>query len=256
MSTGARARIAASAGLVGRELARNRVALGLLVLLPAVFYVVIHLTTGERPIEFRLSVTGDRELTAVERDLSILFIGLASIAGVSAFLAFLLVFKPVGTDRRLVFEGYRPPELLAAKLAVLGAVAVVVALYGTALLPIFFLPARPSGVFVGYLLTALVYGAVGMAVGALVRRDLEGILFLLLLVNLDPGWLQSPVFYAHAHNQELIRALPAHHPGQVAMGAAFTDAPISSEVVTSLLYLTGALAVAGLGYGLRVRVRR
>lgn len=256
MSRLGRGRVATSAGLVGRELARNRVALGLLLVLPAVFYLVIHLTTGERPIDFELSVTGDLVLTAVERDLSLLFIGLASIAGVSAFLAFLLVFRPAAPDRRLVFEGYAPAELLAAKVAVLGAVALAVAVYGTALLPLFFLPDRAAGVFLGFVLTALVYGAVGMAVGAVVRRDLEGILFLLLLVNLDPGWLQSPVFYAHAHNQELIRALPAHHPGQVAMAAAFSDAPLVAEIGASLLYLAAGLAAAAVCYGLRVRVRR
>lgn len=256
MSATSGRRVVTSAGLVGRELSRNRVALGLLLLLPVVFYLVIHLTTGARPIEFQLSVTGESVLVALERDVSILFIGLASIAGVSAFLAFLLVFKPVGPDRRLVFEGFRPTELLAAKVAVLAFVAVVVALYVTALLPLFFVPERTPGVFAGFLLTALVYGAIGMAVGALVRRDLEGILLLLLLVNLDPGWLQSPVFYAHAHNQELIRALPAHHPGQVTMAAAFSEAQLGSEILLSLLYFTGALAVAGLCYALRIRVRR
>ncbi len=256
MTTDALRRVLVSAALVARDLARNRIAGALLLVIPTAFYLLIDFTTGDRDVPFQLAAAGSQLLTANERHLSLLFIGMASISGLSAFLAFTLVLRPAGADRRLVFEGYRPAELLAAKVIVLAAVATVVAVYVTALLLAFFRPERVAGVFLGFLLTSLVYGVLGMAVGAFARRELEGILVILLLVNVDAGWLQSPLFYAHAHNQQLIRILPGHHPAQVAMLSAFTRIGVTGEVSASLAYAGGGLALAGLLYWLRVRVRR
>jgi hypothetical protein len=181
---------------------------------------------------------------------------MASVSGVSAFLAFIMVLRPSAADRRLIFEGYRPTELLVAKLAVLVVSSIVVALYVTALLPLFFRPDRPLGVFTGFLATSVVYGVLGMAVGSVARHELEGVLFVLLLVNVDAGWLQNPVFYGHAHNQQLIRLLPGHHPGQIAMLSAFTDASIPTEIGYTLLYVLGLMILVGILYWLRVRLVR
>lgn len=248
------ARWRACAGLPARDLARNRAVAGVFLIAPPALYLLIEVTTGARPIPFQLHSAGDALLTAPERDLSMLFIAMAVISGLSAFLCFTMVAHPASADRRLVFEGYRPSELLAGKTAVLGVAAAIVAVYVTALLPFFFQPKRAAGVFAGFLLTALVYGAVGMAIGAVVRRELEGILLILLLVNVDAGWLQNPVFYAHAQNRELIRWLPGHHAGQVTMLSAFTESALAAEIARSLLYTLCVLVLAAAAYGRRVRV--
>ncbi|CAN5909300.1 hypothetical protein BH23GEM7_BH23GEM7_21150 [soil metagenome] len=256
MSTAALHRIRVSTGLVARDLVRNRVAAVMLLVIPTVLYLLIWLTMGERSVPFQLSGLGEQVLTAGERDLSMLFMGMTAISGLSAFVAFVLVLRPIAADRRLTFEGYRPGELLLAKVLVMLAATLLVALYVSVLLPLFFRPQRPGGVFGAFLLTALVYGALGMAVGAVVRQELEGILVILLLVNVDAGWLQNPVFYGHAHNQEVIRALPAHYPGQVAMLSAFTDAGVAPEITTALGYAGAVLLLAAALYWRRVRVRR
>jgi hypothetical protein len=249
-------RVRVSAALVARDLVRNRVATVMLLVIPTVLYLLIWITMGERPVPFQLSALGDRVLTAGERDLSLLFMGMTAISGLSAFVAFVLVLRPVAADRRLTFEGYRPAELLLAKVAVMLAAIVVVALYVSALLPLFFQPERALGVFGAFLLTSLVYGALGMVVGSIVRQELEGILVILLLVNVDAGWLQNPVFYGHANNQEVIRMLPGHFPGQVAMLSAFTDSGPAPEVAAALAYAGAALLLAAALFWRRVRVRR
>jgi hypothetical protein len=249
-------RIATSARFAALDLARNRVAVALLVVAPAVLFAVVHVTTGERDIAFQLSTVQGGLLTGSERQLSLLFIGLTAISGVSAFLAFLLVIGSLASDRRLVFEGYRPAELLLARLIVMSGVAVVVAAYVRLLLPLFAAPPRTGGIFAGLFLGSLVYAALGLALGALVRREIEGMLVILLLVNIDAGWLQNPVFYAHAHQQQLIRLLPAHYPGQVVMASAFTDAGTAGAVMLSVAVAAGLSIVAAVLYGLRVRVSR
>lgn len=256
MSAGALHRILTSAQLTARDLVRNRVAMAVLVVIPVVFFATVVATTGTRDIVFELATGGRRLLTVSEMELSLLFIGMVSVSGLSAFLAFVLVLRPLGADRRLVFEGYRPVELLSARVCVLLGVAVAVAVYVTSLLLVLSRPSRATGVFLGFLATSLVYGTVGMLVGAVVRRELEGILVILFLVNIDAGWLQSPVFYAHARNQALIRVLPGFHPAQIAMLSAFTTLPQRGEIAAAVEYALGGLVVAALIYWLRVRVLR
>lgn len=256
MSRAAGTRVRVSAALVARDLVRNRVAVAMLLVIPSVLYLLIWLTMGEREVPFELSALGDGSLSAGERDLSLLFMGMTSISGLSAFLAFVLVLRPIAADRRLTFEGYRPGELLLAKLVVMLGATFFVALYVSALLPLFFRPPRAAGVFSAFLLTALLYGALGMAVGAIVREELEGILVILLLVNVDAGWLQNPVFYGHAQNQDVIRMLPAHYPGQVAMLSAFSDAGLRTPAAAALGYAAVALGLAAILYWRRVRVAR
>jgi ABC-2 type transport system permease protein len=249
-------RVWESAALVVRDLVRNRLATALLIVIPTVLYVLIWVTMGDATVTFQLSALGDRALTAGERNLSLLFMGMTSISGLTAFLAFVLVLRPVAADQRLVFEGFRAGELLLAKILVMLAAAMAVALYVSLLLPLFFRPERPVGVLGAFVLTALVYGALGMVIGAVVRQELEGILVILLLVNLDAGWLQNPVFYGSAQHQEVIRALPGHYPGQVAMLSAFTEGGVGQEAGIALLYAGGALVIAAGLYWLRVRVSR
>ncbi len=256
MSSGAVRRVRVSAVLVARDLVRNRTAATMLVLIPTVLYLLIWLIMGDRIVPFELSALGDQVLTAGERELSMLFMGMTAISGLSAFVAFVLVLRPIAADRRLTFEGYTPAELLVAKVIVMLIAILLVALYVSLLLPLFFQPSRRAGVFTAFLLTSLIYGTLGMVVGATVRQELEGILVILLLVNIDAGWLQNPVFYGHAKNQEIIQMLPGHFPGQVAMLSAFTDARLLPEIAAALGYSAVTLLVATALYWRRVRVHR
>jgi hypothetical protein len=83
-----------------------------------------------------------------------------------------------------------------------------------------------------------------MLIGSFVRGELEGILFIVLLANLDVGWLQNPIFYAEAQNRALIRNLPAFLPSQVSMVSAFSDHPIGMAVLGSLAYGSVLLLIA------------
>ncbi len=237
-----------------RGLVRRRIVLLLLFLVPSLFSGLIVLTTTLRPIRFQLASLGDTVFVTVpQRHEGLVFICLTAVAVLTAFLALDLVRRDAEVNRRLVLCGYRPSELIAARLGVLLCVIVVVAGYVVLILPLFFTPERFGLVLLGLILGGWVYGCYGLLVGAVFRRELEGVLFVVLLAVIDVGWLQNPIYYAEAQNQAIIRALPAYLPAQVSMAAAFTTESVLRPVVGSLVYGSVLLVAALLIYALRMR---
>jgi hypothetical protein len=237
--------IATGALMTVRELLRNRVVLIMLFVIPSVFYTLVALTTPDRPIAFKLaSVSEDTFVSVSQKSESLIFIGLAAVGFLTSFVAMTLIRRDVDVNRRLVVCGYRPSELVVSKLAVLVGVVLVVALFVSTALLIFFRPEHFALTAVGLILVGWVYGAYGLLVGALFRRELEAVLFIALLANIDAGWLQNPIYYADAQNTEIIRALPAYFPSQVSMVAAFSDHPVTIPVLASIGYGLSLLVFA------------
>ena len=114
----------------------------------------------------------------------------------------------------------------------------------------------PVGVPLGVALGAFVYGCYGLLVGTVFRRELETIFAILVLINIDAGWLQNPIYYRTAESQWLIRALPAHLPAQTAYVAAFAGDSIGGLALGGLSYGAGLLLLALALYAVRMRVRR
>jgi hypothetical protein len=237
--------VATGALMTVRELMRNRLVLIMLFLIPSIFYTLVALTTTDRPIAFKLaSVSEDTVVSVSQKSESLIFIGLAAVGFLTSFVAMNLIRRDVEVNRRLVICGYRSSELIVSKLTVLMGVILVVALFVSLSLLLFFRPDRFALTAVGLILAGWVYGAYGLLIGAIFRRELEAILFIVLLANIDAGWLQNPIYYADAQNTEIIRALPAYFPSQVSMVAAFSDHPVTIPVLASIGYGLGLLVLA------------
>lgn len=243
-----------------KDLLRRRIVLLMLLLVPTVFYAVVLVITTTRSIDFQLSaIEAEDYLWVAERDEALVFVGLAAVGVLSGFIALSLAQRDLEVARRLLVCGYRPWELVAARLGVLLAMIALVAFYATAMLPIFFTPRRILATALGFGLCGWVYACYGLLVGALFRQELEGVLFVALLANLDVGWLQNPIYYRHAQHQLVIRSLPGYLPSQVAMAAAFSEhtlAELLPAIGGSALYALVLLALATLAYARRVRTRR
>ena len=109
---------------------------------------------------------------------------------------------------------------------------------------------------IGLVLIGFVYGSYGLLVGSLIKGELEGILLIVLLVNVDAGWLQNPLFYAEAQNQIIIRFLPAYYPSQTAIIASFTDYSAINAIFNSLLYGIIFFAIAMLIFYNKMRIKK
>ncbi len=225
-----------------RELLRRRVVLLLIALLPSAFYGTTLAITTTKPVWFQLAAIEEEDYLSVpQRHEALVFVGLASVGVLAAFLALNLAQRDAAVYRRLVLCGYRPWELLLARLAVLGVVVAVVSTALAAVLPLVFRANRPAGVLAGFLLCGFVYAGYGLLVGALFQRELEGVLFVALLANLDVGWLQNPILYSQAAGKPLIHALPGFLPSQIALASSFSEHPPRALL---------GLALGALAYGL------
>jgi ABC-2 type transport system permease protein len=232
-------RIFTSLSMILRMLFRRRIAIILLVVIPVVFLSIVEFTTSERVLPFRLSSLSEKTyVEIVERGISLIFLAVASAGFLVAFLALNLIQRNSEVNMRLVICGYHPVELLISILLSLILMISLIGLYVGLLTSIFFPIDHLASFILGLMLIGYVYGCYGLAVGSVIKGELEGILFIVLLANIDAGWLQNPLFYTGTHNQAIIKFLPAYFPSQTAIIAAFTDYSINKASMYSLLYGT------------------
>jgi hypothetical protein len=256
-----------------RRLGRNRLALSLVLLLPLLFFAAVLITTPRRLATVELASVPESEmvmppvvpihpaprgavLEAPERSLGAVFIAIAAVGAVAALLALDLVQKDTAATRRLVLCGRRPAEILAGRLMALACVLALATACVAAVLPALVDAERFGLMVAGLLLGALVHAAYGLLVGAIFRRELVGVLLVVLLVNLDAGWLQNPLYYAGAQHRLVIRLLPAHGPAQVALVAALSDYPVGRAGLLGLGHALAMLVAAGVVFTIRARVAR
>ena len=232
-----RNRILTGSFMILRMLARRRIVLILLVVIPAVFLSVVEFTSSERSLPFRLASLDDEVFIEVaEKGINFIFFAVASAGFLVSFLALNLIQKNNDVNRRLVICGYHPNELLLSNLISLVLMIFLIAIYVGLLTKIYFsIDHIPMFIF-GLVLIGFVYGCYGLLVGSLIKGELEGILLIVLLVNIDAGWLQNPLFYAEAQNQVIIQYLPAYYPSQTAIISAFTDYSATNASFLSILY--------------------
>lgn len=250
------ARIATSVSMILRMLMRRRIVLLLLLVIPAVFLTTVALTTSERLVPFRLaSIEEEPYIEVSEEEISMVFFAVATAGFLMSFLGLSLIQKHSAVNRRLVLCGYHPVELLVANFLALIGMILFVGVYVAALSSLFVEMEHPALLVAGLCLSGLVYGCYGLLVGTLIRGELEGILLIVLLVNIDAGWLQNPLFYAEAQNQVIIRYLPAYFPSQTSIIASFTDYGATRPILLSLVYGGLFLALAMLIFFTKMRVK-
>lgn len=242
--------------LTVKELLRNRVALIFILLIPSLFFTLIIAVTSNRTIAFKLaSISEDTIVQVSARQEALIFMGLAAIAFISGFLGLNLIQKHPEVDRRLVLCGYRPSELIISKVGVLFCVICFIGGYVMSALLLFLQPKHIVHAIIGLVLGGYVYGCYGLLAGAIFRRELEGVLCIVLLVNIDAGWLQNPIYYADAQNKEIIRYLPAFFPSQTSMVATFTDFSIQTSAIGGVGYGTLFLMLALMIYWGKMRLK-
>jgi hypothetical protein len=156
------------AEMAGRELVRRRTALGLLTVLPLVFYASSRSNSSYAPVLGGIAMA-------------------FSISGASIFCG----LSSRQLDSRLVLAGYRPRELLLGRLLLLEALGFLVALVFAGVIELGSDPASPLELIGGVFLVTACAVPFGLAVGALVPNELESVLILIGVVGVElfmPWW--------------------------------------------------------------------
>jgi hypothetical protein len=206
----------------GRDLMRRHAALALLVALPLSFYLA--------------SIGSNRAVVAGG-------VGMAfSVSGATLFS--LLSSEEV--DQRLVLGGYRPLDLLLGRLAFLAPLGLVIAgLFSVLMLPIS-QPYRPWLAWIGVSAVALQSIPFGLAVGAVVPRELEGTLVLVGVVGMQ---------LAVDPDATVAKCLPFYGPQQLIESSLDPGGgPIFWPFVVTVLYGLVLMVVARAFLGHRLEV--
>lgn len=236
---------------------RRRIVLIALLIIPVAFLMGVELTASQRIIPFRLaSLDMKIFIEESQKEIALVFFAVANTGFLVSFIALNLIQIDNEVNRRLVICGYHPSELLIANLLSLSLVILLIAIY-IGLLVNAFVSIRHLPLFIfGLMLIGFVYGCYGFTIGSLIKGKLEGILLVFLLANIDVGWLQNPTYYAEAHNNEVIRYLPAYFPSQSAIIAAFTDYSLANAGFYSILIGSGFLIISMVIFYNKMRLQK
>jgi hypothetical protein len=216
-----------------------------------VWITLIDLMMSSNPLPFRYRDTG-AELHIDGRHLTFISGGLNAVTLIVGFLMFSVTYRSGRFDRRLVAAGYPRPHLLAAKVTALTASSVVVAAYTTAVVWIYWHPQQPWLFALGMFTAAITYGGIGIALGVLLRGELEGMFAIIMISLIDVG-LESPVVNASSDN-DLVRYLPMYGSMQAGVGAGFTNSVPWTQMAAIPVWW-GVCAVIGLlAFHVRTRV--
>ncbi|MFF3335108.1 ABC transporter permease [Streptomyces sp. NPDC002888] len=223
------------------EQARNRLALLMLVLFVPLWTGLAFTVVARTPLRFRIRSVA----RSVVMDGNILLQidgALQALSLVVAFMMFVATARSALFDRRLVRAGYPRSALALAKCVSLVLVAVLVAVYTTAWMHLFWRPEQPVVFAAGMFTGALTYGGIGIVLAAVLRSELAG-MFLAIMISSIDLLLQNPLINPDA-DSPVVRFLPAYGAVQSSVAAGgLTVVPLSCL----LLGAGWAVGMAALG---------
>lgn len=228
---------------------RDRLALCMVVLFIPAWIWAVRWVVREAEVRFRLyglhgpaDGVASGDFTANGNHIGQIVGALNAVTLITGFIMLMVTFATTELDRRLILCGFPRTALMLAKTTVLLLVAAVVAGYAAWLLCGSWAVRQEGLLTVAVFMAALVYGGAGIMLGSVLRRELEGVLVVIMMSLVDLG-LQNPIM---AREVDGIPLLPLFGPMQAAFAAAFTDEVPWRPVTHGILWL---LATTSLGLG-------
>ncbi|MEN8193457.1 MAG: hypothetical protein ABFS12_11615 [Bacteroidota bacterium] len=240
--------------LSARELLRNRIGLILLFLIPGFFLSIAIWTAGEGALPIKLFFQNQTEIILVtQQKVSLIFIA-ASVSGfLTAFYANILFHKNFEYQKYCISLGLKPSLMIIGKFMFFISIVIVMAIFISVIISLVIPIEQKLYSFAGFVLLGVVYGAYGGIVGVINKDYMVALLLIVLLANLDIGWLQNPVFYSYAQETEIIHWLPAFYPSQFILTSTFTNLNNYWSVLMSFLYILSFLLLLFLIMYLKTR---
>lgn len=238
IATGTRLRLA--------ELLRQPLTLAMLLVLPPVVVETYGIAMASFP---RLPSLGADPATA-GRMTGTLF----AVAFLAGLVGLFQVISARNGDERAAIAGFPRAATLATRLVTMAVVALAGAVVAFAVLAVRVDVADPALAVGALVLAGLVYGLLGVVVGTLVPRELEGSIVLVFLADLDNA-LSSGLFPVEASVRVggatvgATDLVPLYHPHELFAAAVLDGEFAAGHLPPALAWLAALLAVAFLAYG-------
>jgi hypothetical protein len=203
-----------------RDYRRNVVMWVLLIVLPVLFISLSFYITPDAPAPVELiedGVSAIRMVSMIDVHGAIMVpITIGFLAGLAGLF---VVQGSLDADARLSLAGFRPREILASRLGIIGMAALLTTAVSLAVTAVDFTPQNWAWFTLGNVMVAATYGMVGVVVGAVFGR-LGGLYVMFLVPFIDVGIAQNVMFSASPPDWGIL--LPARGAVQVLVDAAFT----------------------------------
>lgn len=213
-----------------RSFVREPFTVVLLVVLPALSIQIYGVSMGQFP-EFGLfEAAGSLETTG--RITGAVF-ATGALAGV---LGLFQMISARHADRRLAICGFRGGELVGARFASVAAASTVVGVVATiSLVGLLSGPVdAPGALFTGLALAGAIYGLLGILVGSVLPRELEGSLLLVVFADVD-NVFASGLF---GIEESVTQFAPLAHPHAIVTQAVVDGSLATAHVAPALAHLS------------------
>jgi len=219
-----------------RSFVREPFTVVLLVALPALSIQIYGVGMGQFPDVGIFAVSGS--VATVGRITGAVF-ATGALAGV---LGLFQMISAGYTDRRLAICGFRGVELVAARFATVAVASAVVGVVATLSLVILVDDpiGAPVAAFGGLALAGAVYGLLGIVVGSVLPRELEGSLLLVILADVD-NVFASGLF---GIEENITQFAPLAHPHAI-VTQAVVEGSLATEHLAPAAGHLGVFALAG-----------
>lgn len=229
-----------------RDQARRPLVLVLLVIVPA--YVITRSIAETLPTPRLVGLPGGVLVHTTMKDVHGAEMGGVTIAFVVALVGVFVMQSALEGDRRLVLAGFRPGEVVLARLLVLLAATALVVGVSVLVTALSFDAASWPSMIAALVLVGLIYGAIGALAGAVLGR-LAATYLILFLAMTDLGIVQSPMFRTEPGTFAVL--LPGYGPSRLMYEGAFSRSfNAAGELALSLAWL------AALSFGVFLVLRR
>jgi ABC-2 type transport system permease protein len=219
----------------------------LLVVLPALSVQIYGVSMGQFPEVGFFQTTASLEMTG--RITGAVF-ATGALAGV---LGLFQMISARSADRRLAICGFRGIELVGTRFATVAVASVVVSVVAALSLTVLVDESvgAPIGVFVGLILASGIYGLLGIVIGSVLPRELEGSLLLVIVADVD-NVFASGLF---GIKESITRFAPLSHPHSIVTQAVVDGSLATEHLIPALGHLSLFALLSVVAYTYQVESR-
>jgi hypothetical protein len=229
------------------ELLRQPLTLVMLLVLPPIVIEMYGVAVNSFP---QLPTFGADPMT-VGRMTGTLF----AVAFLAGLVGLFQVISARNGDERAAIAGFPRWELLTTRLVTMLVIALAGAAVAFATLTYTVDVAAPVLAFGFLVLAALIYGLIGVIVGTLLPRELEGSIVLVFMADVDNA-LSSGLFPIEAAvtipllgEVGVTDFVPLYHPQELFAGAVLDGTVATGHLTPALGWVVGLLVIAFVAYG-------